>query len=225
MIKFDFISRIEGYNDVNYIYTGVGTKVFHYGYGNGRITSINKESDYPIIVEFNLKYETIILQLTYNGKLHIDDDTPVIFKRPQKFILDKIYNKIISTQNKIFVSNDGVTWHLRFFLYIDKNGLIYTTYKGRTLQYFLILNDGIKYEFWNFYKEFKKVKCEYNKNDLVYVSNQESFLTYHLVYFSHFDGSRYYVYEDGNSTCNNGKMIRFEFIKPVTKEDHKNIWK
>lgn len=58
----------------------VGDKVFHYGFGWGKIDFIDDEpNDYPIIVVFNPgKEETFALTFTLDGKFDLTDINPTL---------------------------------------------------------------------------------------------------------------------------------------------------
>lgn len=93
----------------------VGDKVFHYGFGWGKIDFIDDETeDYPIIVMFKSGSEQTF---TLDGKFEIGDINTTLsfteysvsnFSQERPFELPEIGEKIM-------VSNDGSNWHLGAF--------------------------------------------------------------------------------------------------------------
>jgi len=98
----------------------VGDKVFHYGFGWGKIDFIDDEpNDYPIIVVFNPgKEETFALTFTLDGKFDLTDINPTLSlteytlegfsqERPIEFP---------EVGEEVMVSDDSINWKLAKFI-------------------------------------------------------------------------------------------------------------
>ena len=104
----------------------VGDRVFHYKYGWSTITNIKKESDYPIIIDydFSFSYEGFTDKSDKNRTLFWDE---VVITPPEKPLprLD------VDTKVLVWDSEKKVKLH-RHFSHFEKNGKIVTFAEGRT---------------------------------------------------------------------------------------------
>ena len=104
----------------------VGDRVFHYKYGWSTITNIKKESDYPIIIDydFSFTYEGFTDKSDKNRTLFWDE---VVITPPEKPLprLD------VDTKVLVWDSEKKVKLH-RHFSHFEKNGKIVTFAEGRT---------------------------------------------------------------------------------------------
>ena len=104
----------------------VGDKVYHYRYGWSTITNIKKESNYPIITDydFSFTYEGFLDKSDKNRTLFWDE---VVITPPEK-PLPKL-----EVDTKVLVWDDGETMkQKRYFSYFDSNSNIFVFVQGGT---------------------------------------------------------------------------------------------
>ena len=104
----------------------VGDRVFHYKYGWSTITNIKKESDYPIIIDYDFSF-------TYEGFADKSDSNPSIFWDEVKIVPPSKPLPKLEVDTKVLVwdSEKKVKLH-RHFSHFEKNGKIVTFAEGRT---------------------------------------------------------------------------------------------
>ena len=103
----------------------VGDKVYHYRYGWSTITNIKKESNYPIIMDydFSFTYEGFADKSDKNRTLFWDE---VVITPPEK-PLPKL-----EVDTKVLVWNSVKVKLHSHFSHFEKNGKIVTFAEGRT---------------------------------------------------------------------------------------------
>ena len=104
----------------------VGDRVFHYKYGWSTITNIKKESDYPIIIDYDFSF-------TYEGFADKSDSNPSIFWDEVKIVPPSKPLPKLEVDTKVLVwdSEKKVKLH-RHFSHFEENGKIVTFAEGRT---------------------------------------------------------------------------------------------
>ena len=104
----------------------VGDRVFHYKYSWSTITNIKKESDYPIIIDydFSFTYEGFTDKSDKNRTLFWDE---VVITPPEKPL------PRLDVDTKVLVRDTLSSEPLRrYFSHFEKNGKIVTFAEGRT---------------------------------------------------------------------------------------------
>ena len=104
----------------------VGDRVFLYKYVWSTITNIKKESDYPIIIDYDFSF-------TYEGFADKSDSNPSIFWDEVKIVPPSKPLPKLEVDTKVLVwdSEKKVKLH-RHFSHFEKNGKIVTFAEGRT---------------------------------------------------------------------------------------------
>ena len=127
-------------------YAKVGDRVFHYKYGWSTITNIKKESDYPIIIDYDFSF-------TYEGFANKSDSNPSIFWdeviiTPPEKPLPKL-----EVDTKVLVwYNNSDTKERRYFSHFEKNGKIATFSQGRT-SWSMDNTPSIVWNYWELVKD------------------------------------------------------------------------
>ena len=104
----------------------VGDRVFHYKYGWSTITNIKKESNYPIIIDYDFSF-------TYEGFADKSDKNRTLFWDEVKIVPpSKPLPKLeVDTKVVVWDSEEKIKLH-RHFSHFEKNGKIVTFAEGRT---------------------------------------------------------------------------------------------
>ena len=104
----------------------VGDRVYHYRYGWSTITNIKKESNYPIIIDYDFSF-------TYEGFADKSDKNRTLFWDEVKIVPpSKPLPKLeVDTKVVVWDSEEKIKLH-RHFSHFEKNGKIVTFAEGRT---------------------------------------------------------------------------------------------
>ena len=96
----------------------VGDRVFHYKYGWSTITNIKKESDYPIIIDYDFSF-------TYEGFADKSDSNPSIFWDEVKIVPPSKPLPKLEVDAKVIVWDNRYERPTRgYFSHFEKNGNI-----------------------------------------------------------------------------------------------------
>ena len=125
----------------------VGDRVYHYRYGWSTITNIKKESDYPIIIDYDF------FSFTYEGFADKSDKNRILF-----------WDEVIITPPekplpKLEVDTKVLVWdrhyhtkERRYFSHFEKNGKIATFSEGRT-SWSMNNTPSIVWNYWELAKD------------------------------------------------------------------------
>ena len=122
----------------------VGDKVYHYRYGWSTITNIKKESDYPIIIDYDFSF-------TYEGFADKSDSNPSIFWDEVKIVPPSKPLPKLEVDTKVLVwDNSNCIKRKGHFSHFDEKGKMHVFASGTTSWSH---KEIVPYNYWKIVKD------------------------------------------------------------------------